>query len=57
METGLGAITVKMKSLGGVAVSATLEFEDCRRIVLATGLPLQEVYQRAVTEARRQFLG
>ena len=57
METELGAITVKVKSLGGVAVSATPEFEDCRRIALATGLPLQEVYQRAVTEARRQFLG
>jgi hypothetical protein len=57
METDLGVISVKVKSLGGVAVGAAPEFEDCRRIAQETGLTFQEVYQRAVEEARRRFLG
>jgi uncharacterized protein (DUF111 family) len=57
METEMGAISVKVKYLGGVAVGAAPEFEDCRRMALEVGLPFQEVYQRAVTEARRRFLG
>jgi len=56
METELGVVSVKIKSLGGKVVSAAPEFEDCRRIALETGLPFQEVYQQAVAEARRQFL-
>jgi hypothetical protein len=57
METDLGVISVKVKSLGGVAMAAAPEYEDCRRIAEETGLPFQEVYQRAVEEARRRFLG
>jgi uncharacterized protein (TIGR00299 family) protein len=56
METQLGAISVKLKYLGGKPVGAAPEFEDCRRIALEAGLPFQEVYQRAAAEARRQFL-
>jgi hypothetical protein len=56
METDLGVISVKVKSLGEVAVGAAPEYEDCRRIAQETGLPFQEVYQRAVAEARRRFL-
>ena len=56
METELGTISVKLKSLEDRVVGAAPEFEDCRRIALETGLPLQEVYQRAVIEARREFL-
>ena len=56
METELGVISVKVKSLEGQAVGVSPEFEDCRRIALETGLPLQEVYQRAVVEARQMFL-
>lgn len=56
METQLGAISVKLKYLGGKPVAAAPEFEDCRRIALEAGLPFQEVYQRAAAEARRQFL-
>jgi uncharacterized protein (DUF111 family) len=56
METGMGVISVKVKYLGGVAVGAAPEFEDCRRIALETATPFQEVYQRAAAEARRQFL-
>ena len=56
METGMGVISIKVKYLGGVAVGAAPEFEDCRRIALETATPFQEVYQRAAAEARRQFL-
>ena len=56
METELGVISVKVKYLGGEAVSAAPEFEDCRRVALETGIPLQEVHQRALDEARRRFL-
>ena len=56
MESDLGVISVKVKYLGGVAVSAAPEFEDCRRVALETGMTLQEVHQRAVAEARRRFL-
>jgi uncharacterized protein (TIGR00299 family) protein len=56
MELELGPVRVKVKSLEGKPVSAAPEFEDCRRIALETGLPLQEVYQRASEEARRRFI-
>ena len=56
METDMGVISVKVKYLGGVAVGAAPEFEDCRRIALEKAMPFQEVFQRAAAEARRQFL-
>lgn len=56
METELGTISVKVKSLEGRVVSAAPEFDDCRRIALETGIPLQEVYHRAKTEAQRAFV-
>ena len=56
METELGTISVKLKSLEDRVVGAAPEFEDCRRIALETGLPLQEVYQRAVIEAHQRFI-
>lgn len=57
METELGIVSVKVKYLGGVAMGASPEFEDCRRIALETRLPLQEVYQRVLSQARAHFLG
>jgi uncharacterized protein (TIGR00299 family) protein len=56
VETELGTVRVKLKLLSGKAVSVSPEFEDCRRIALDLALPLQEVYQQALGEARRQFL-
>jgi hypothetical protein len=56
VNTELGTVQVKLKLLSGKAVNASPEFEDCRRIALELGIPLQEVYQRALEEARRQFL-
>jgi uncharacterized protein (DUF111 family) len=56
LELDLGPVRVKVKSLDGRPVSAAPEFEDCHRIALETGLPLQEIYQQAVEEARRWFI-
>jgi len=56
VETDLGVISVKVKSLEGEPVGVAPEYEDCRRVSLETGVPYQEVYQRALAEARRRFL-
>ncbi len=56
MTTELGSISVKIKSLSGKPVSVSPEYEDCRRIALESGLPLQEVYQRMNQAARQRFL-
>ena len=56
IETELGLVSVKVKSLEGSAVSAAPEPDDCRRIAIDTGLPFQEVYQRVAESARQQLL-
>ena len=56
METADGTVRVKVKYLAGEAVSAAPEYEDCRRIALATGRPLGEVYREAERMARGRFL-
>ena len=56
METDMGVISVKVKYLAGLAVSAAPEYEDCRTIALETGIPYQEVHRRAAEEAQRRFL-
>ena len=56
IDTEWGPIGVKLKSLKGAALSAAPEPDECRRIALKTGIPFQEVYQRAMEEARRQVV-
>ena len=56
MDTNMGLVSVKVKFLEGVAVGVAPEFEDCRRIAIEIGVPFQEVYQRALTQARAQFM-
>ena len=56
LETSLGVARVKLKKLAGEVVSAAPEYEDCRRISLETGRPLQQVYREIETEARGKFL-
>ena len=56
IQTDLGPINVKVKSLDGKAISAAPEPDEVRRIALENGKPFQEVYQRATEEARRQLL-
>ena len=56
IETELGPVSVKVKRLEGVPVSAAPEPDDCRHIAIETGLPFQEVYQRVAEAARQQIL-
>ena len=56
METPDGAIRVKVKYLAEGAIAAAPEYEDCRRIALATGRPLLEIYRAAEELARGRFL-
>lgn len=45
-------LRVKTGMRGGVVVTAAPEFEDARRVAKATGIPLKDVYERAVRAAR-----
>jgi uncharacterized protein (DUF111 family) len=36
-------------------VRLTAEYEDCRRLALATGLPIGEIYRLVATEPAEQF--
>ncbi|MBC8280582.1 MAG: nickel pincer cofactor biosynthesis protein LarC [Chloroflexi bacterium] len=56
IETELGSVAVKLKLLEGKAISAAPEPDDVRRIAMETGIPFQEIYQKASEEARRQLL-
>lgn len=56
IDTPLGRARVKVKLLGGRAVDATPEFEDCRRIARTTGADVRDVI-RTVTDAARRELG
>ena len=55
MSTSLGAADVKLKVLDGVAVAASPEFDDCRRIAAETGLALQSVLRIVQREAEDQL--
>jgi len=56
VETTLGAVHVKVKRLDGRAISASPEYEDCRKIALESGMPLQEVYRTVQAEAASKLL-
>ena len=56
VETTLGTVQVKIKQLDRRAVSVSPEYEDCRRIALETGMPLQDVYRSIQAEADSKLL-
>ncbi len=47
IETPFGPISMKVKRLGNRIISATPEYEDCQRIALEKGIPLEDVYEVA----------
>ncbi|MFQ5933631.1 MAG: nickel pincer cofactor biosynthesis protein LarC [Dehalococcoidia bacterium] len=55
-SSSLGPVSVKVKRVSGRVVGVSPEYEACRKIALAKGLPLQEVYRIVTAEAGRQFL-
>ena len=56
IRTDLGVARVKVKEIGGQAVDASPEYEDCRRISRETGLDLRDV-MRLIADAARKELG
>lgn len=46
--TPFGTVRIKRARLDGRPLAAAPEFEDCRRIALATGLPWRDVYRAAL---------
>ncbi|NPV74604.1 MAG: LarC family nickel insertion protein [Pelotomaculum sp.] len=59
VETPYGAVKVKAgyAAQGGLPVQMAPEFEDCRKIAAAKGVPLKEVYAAAQREAYKTIKG
>ena len=55
-ESSLGPVSVKVKRLGGTAVAVHPEYESCRRVAVARGEPLQDVYRIVQAEASAKLL-
>src|SRR5919201_1377644 len=51
VETPFGAVRVKLKVLDGAVAGVAPEYEDCRRLAAARGVPLPQVYAAALTAA------
>ncbi len=49
VETAFGTVRVKQARLDGRPLAAAPEFEDCRRLALASGIPWRDVYRAALT--------
>ncbi len=56
VTTTLGRVSVKTKIMDGVMVAVTPEYEDCRKIALDKGLPLQDVIRIVRQEAEEALL-
>ena len=51
VDTSLGKVPVKLKRIGDTIAQAAPEYEACREIARAVGLPLAEVMRRVANEA------
>jgi hypothetical protein len=53
VETPYGIAGVKVARLGGKVMTASPEYEDCRRLALESRVPLKEVYAAAEAALRQ----
>jgi uncharacterized protein (TIGR00299 family) protein len=51
VATAFGSVRIKRARLGGRPLAAAPEFEDCRRLALASGAPWRDVYRAALAAA------
>ena len=51
VDTPWGPVTVKVGLAAGVPVNCAPEFEDCRRLAEAAGVPVKQVYAAALAAA------
>jgi uncharacterized protein (TIGR00299 family) protein len=49
VATAFGAVRIKRARLDGRPLAVAPEFEDCRRLALASGVPWRDVYRAALT--------
>jgi uncharacterized protein (DUF111 family) len=56
VETPYGTVGVKVARLGAKVMTASPEYEDCRRLARESGVPLKEVYVAAEAVFRRQWI-
>ena len=57
VATPWGEVRVKLGELNGAVVQAAPEFEDCRRLADAAGVPLKEVYAAATVAVNLEKVG
>ena len=55
VDIGIGTVKVKVAAFAGNK-KISPEYEDCRRLALSAGLPLREVYQKAIKAFAAQGL-
>lgn len=55
IETPLGSARVKLKLVGGTVIAVSPEYEDCRALAEAHGLPFDVIWERIQLAARRHF--
>ncbi len=55
VATSLGSARVKVKRLEGAIVAVSPEYEDCRKIALERGIPLQDVLRTVQNEASEEL--
>jgi uncharacterized protein (TIGR00299 family) protein len=55
LESSLGQTRVKVKRFSGNVLDISPEYEDCRRIALERGMPLQEVFRIIEAESRQHL--
>ena len=55
IETPLGPVRVKLKTIGGVVVAITPEYDDCRALAERLSLPIETVMARVTLAARSHF--
>ncbi len=51
VQTAFGTVRIKRARLDGRPLAAAPEFEDCRRLALASGVPWRDVYRAALAAA------
>jgi pyridinium-3,5-bisthiocarboxylic acid mononucleotide nickel chelatase len=47
VKTPFGLVTVKLGKLDGKVIQASPEYESCRKLAEAAGVPIKEVYETA----------
>ncbi len=53
VETGYGEVRIKIGESGGRVLTASPEYDDCKRVSLEKGVPIKTIYDLAVSAYRK----